>query len=86
MNYNELIEKGYPAYEQKKETRVSIITAFLIAFVILFFITSATVVTLASENKAYKYQIEQRDSLIKALTATNNELVNDNLNLSYEKK
>ena len=85
MNYNELIEKGYEAYEHKKETKAGIVMAFLITFILMFFITAATVVTLASENKAYKHQIEQRDSLIKALTATNNELVNDNLNLSNGK-
>jgi flagellar basal body-associated protein FliL len=85
MENNYLIDKGYTAYERKKEKSYSLVICIMWMFIIISFISLSTVLTLSRENKAYKNQIEQRDNIIKALTATNNELTHDNIILSNGK-
>lgn len=81
----EILNNGLDNYERKQDSKVGVFFILTVSFSIAIVVCLATIAVKSNTIKAYENKIKQQEELIKALAATNNELVNDNLNLSHGK-
>jgi hypothetical protein len=83
------MENNYLIEPQPKQRKLGNATAVLFfvtcAFALLIVLLLSALIVKQREIDAKNYQLEQRDILINSLTATNNELTFDNINLSNGK-
>jgi hypothetical protein len=83
------MENNYLIENQPKQRKLGNATALLFFITCLFsliiVILLSALIVKQREIEAKNYQLEQRDILINSLTATNNELTHDNINLSNGK-
>ena len=82
---NDLLNNGIEATENKQVNKANLYFGLLVitslAAVIFLGVSVRTSVT----NEQLKYQVDQRDLIMKQLDATNQELTYDNLTLSFKK-
>lgn len=81
----DILNNGLDNYERKLDNKAGIFFALTVILSLSVIVLLATVSIKQREINAKNHQLKQREILINSLTATNNELLHDNLNLSNGK-